>query len=222
MKRWWLGLCLLLLAMVFLLPPSNVPDIKGYEQREAFHQKKIAQLERRIAVLDSRDSVWGVVVAVMRDSLKREREVVRGLRERYQAVREEEVEEYTEEVLDSIFGLPVAGDQLPVVYTMPIDTVWVLLHDRRELAAARPLIAYQEELINMGLRYESAADSLLSIRLKSILERDSIIYSERKRFTNMVEMKDATIRHERREKRRWKAAAIVIGTLAVLEKIFSP
>lgn len=216
-----LALACILMVMVFLLPPSNAPDVEEYARKEAYYQQKIAWLEWRVKVLDIRDVAWAQLVEATRDTLRRERAVVGKLKREY--VKAQEPVRYSLVALDSVFGVESLRFKVAdSVYGLPIDTVRALLNDRRELAAARPLIVHQERLINMGLRYEGRVDSLLSIRLKSIEVRDSIIVSERERFTNMVIMKDATIGYERRQKRKYKAAMAVIVVVEVLREVFRP
>lgn len=220
-NRWWLLLICVMLIFVLFLPPTNAPDVDAFKKKEAFHQQKIAALERNVKVLDSRDVAWTKLVEATRDTLRRERAVVAKLKREY--VKAQEPIRYSLVALDSVFGVQSSRFKVAdSVYGLPIDTVRALLNDRKELASARPLIVRQDRLINMGLRYESRADSLLSIRLNSIEVRDSIIVNERERFTNMIVMKDATIRHERRQKRKYKAAVAVIVVVEVLREVFRP
>lgn len=190
MRDKWLGFVLLLLLALVLFsiiaPPTNTGRITEYQEREILLKNQIQRQGLQIKTLKSRDSVMSVAYMSLQDSTKVIRDTVHVIKIVYKKAVE-------------------ATDLRP-------DSTNLL----NEVRVGRKLITSQEAHINALLTLNSEADKLLASKNEIIAAQELQMVDWEARFDNIITVKDAEIKAEKKRGNKKFIKGAIIGAVIAL------
>lgn len=174
------------ILLFFLLPPTNTGRITEYQEREILLKNQIQRQGLQIKTLKSRDSVMSVHYRSVQDSTKVIRDTV--------------------QVIKIVYKKAVEATDLRPDSTNLLNEVFL----------SRKLITSQEAHINALLVLNSEADKLISAKVAIIGTQDMQIETLNKRFDNIITVKDAEIKEEKRRGNKKFIKGAIIGAIIAL------
>lgn len=174
------------ILLFFLLPPTNTGRITEYQEREILLKNQIQRQGLQIKTLKSRDSVMSVHYRSVQDSTKVIRDTV--------------------QVIKIVYKKAVEATDLRPDSTNLLNEVFL----------SRKLITSQEAHINALLTLNSEADKLLAFKNEIIAAQELQMVDWEARFNNIITVKDAEIKQEKKRGNKKFIKGAIIGAIIAL------